>query len=788
MIRNYLKVAVRNFYKGRLYSIINVSGLAVGLAVFFFIIIFIHREIRYDQFHEKTDRIYRVATHLEMGGNTSDLTATYPPLAKALLSECPEVEKSLRVYQRFGKVFQYEDKLFSENVLYAGPEFFEVFSFQLVAGDPTSALKEKYQVILTPELVRKYFGEQVAYENVLGKSIAIDKDIFEVTGIVKEAPSNSHIQFKAIASIESTEAGRDERWENMNLSTYVLLHNNIDYRSLEARIPTVLNKYIEDYDKFPEQGIVIDLSLQPLESIHLHSNLQGELTPTGSMLTLYILGSIAVIVLILACVNFMNLSTARSSKRAREVGIRKVLGSSTRQLIKQFTLESVTTVGASALLALFLLLVFRHPLALVTGEDLPFGLLLTPGFLVPLVLFIIVLGIVAGSYPSFYLSSFNPVRVLKGNLRTGVGGARLRNLLVTLQFVISIVLITCTIIVQNQLHFIRSKKLGFDKENLLVVENIDKLTSPEGFLNTLKSQNDVVNVSSAAFKPIDDYDGTTVVTEIDQENRRLLNFNVVDYDYFETLDLEIVSGRAFSRERPSDKQAVILNEAAVGYLFGNDGVGKKIYHDTIYEVIGVVADFNFETLKNEVKPMMFKLREHNRFLHVRLAKGNHVETLATIEKLWKAQDVNVPFSYSFVDQDYSALFKEETKLGTTFGVFTTLAVFIACLGLLGLASYTAEQRTKEIGVRKVLGASISNVIVLLSRDFVRLVLVAVFFSIPITYYAMTKWLSSFAYRTDVSIQAIGLGALLTLLLALSIVTVQALRVAVLNPADTLKSE
>lgn len=790
MIKNYITVALRNFIKGRLYSVINVVGLAVGLTVFLYIAIFIYHQLSFDRFNSKADRIYRVASHLEMGANVAEMTATYPPMAAAMSASFPEVEKSLRLFMQYDKVFKHDDKLFSENILYAGPEFFDVFSLKLLSGDPTTALKEKYQVVLTRDMVKKYFGEQSDLAAVIGKSIIIDGCPCQVTGVIQDCPVNSHFQYTCIVSIESSKPGQDLAWNNLNLSTYLLLNPDAKPADIESKIPDMLKKNVPDFDKYESAGVIVKFFLQPLTSIHLHSNLDGELSPTSSITTIYILGSIAAIVLLLACVNFMNLTTARSSKRAKEVGIRKVLGSKSTQLVRQFTFETILMVAVAAVIALLLVQLLKYPFMLLTGERLSFDLLLNPVFIAAIILFTLLLGILAGSYPSFYLASFKPVDVLKGKLKSGMKSSGLRNGLVVLQFTISMILITSTLIVQNQLTFMRSKKLGFDKDNLLIISNANRLASYDGFVNELKKNKDVVYVGNARFRPIGNYDGTSVSTEDDKDNQRLLNMNYVGYDYFDAMKFDLVAGRAFSRDFPSDSAALILNQAGAEYLFSGDPIGKKVNTGgaSNFTVVGVVADFNFESLKNEVKPLMFFLNEHQRFLHVRIAPGNHINTIAAIEALWKSQNADLPFTYSFVDDDFAESFKEEARLGSIFNVFTVLALGIACLGLLGLASFTAEQRTKEISVRKVMGASVSGILVLLSRDFAKLILISMILATPAAYFSMNWWLSDFAFRTDISPWSLVVGSVFTLVLALLIICAQGLKSAFLNPAETLKYE
>jgi putative ABC transport system permease protein len=791
MFKTYLKIAIRNFLKDRFFSVINISGLAVGISVVLLIGLFIVHELSFDRFHSKADRIYRIATHLEMGGNIADINSTFPPLAKAIETDIPEVQNAIRLFSLDGLVFKTDEKVFSEdNVLYADPEFLDVFDFELLSGEKTTALSKRNQVLLTPALAKKYFNT-TRWEDLPGKSVTIGAELFDVMGVIEDAPPNSHFHFNAVVSMESSVQGRDESWNSMNLSTYLLLKEHTEIKSVEEKIKDVFLKNMPNFDKLGKEGIVIESKALGITDIHLKSNIQGEFEPNGSMTTLYIFGSVALIVLLLACVNFVNLVTARSANRAKEVGVRKVLGSASSQLIRQFTLESVSLVFVATLIALGFVELLRAPFNALSGKQLPFDLLLSPSSIGVLIVFILFLGILAGSYPAFFLSSFKPAQVLKGKVRAGFRSSSLRNFLVTLQFVISIVLITCTFIVQDQLSFMRSKKLGFDKENVLILDNANRLASQESFINDLKQLPSVQNVAGAQFKPIDDYDGIPVTTELDKDNRKLVNLSTIDYDFLPTLKYDIKAGRNFSKEMSSDSTGVILNEKAAAYLFGNETpLDKKIFYDRkeSYTVIGVVKDFNFESLKNEVRPLLFFAGGDQRYLHVRLNPGDHQASIKSIEQLWLKQSPDVPFTYSFLDESYTALFKQEMKLGLLFSVFTALALFIACLGLLGLAAYMADQRRKEISVRKVLGATLTEVFVLMSKDFLKIIAVAYIISLPIAYFAMREWLSDFAYRVNVSPLWLVAGGMLVIIVALATVSYQAIRSGLLNPVDALKEE
>jgi putative ABC transport system permease protein len=582
--------------------------------------------------------------------------------------------------------------------------------------------------------------------------------------------------------------GRNEQWNSLNLALYLLLDSQAEIETVKEKIAGVLQKH--GFGKNTERTMVLESIVHNVKDIHLHSNLRGDFEPSGNIITLYIFGSVAVTVLLLACVNFVNLVTARSANRAKEVGIRKVLGSASYQLMRQFTLESIALVFVATLLALGLVELLRKPFTELSGKEIPIDTLLNPIYLFSLVLFVIVLGVFSGSYPAFFLASFKPAQVLKGKMRSGFRNSSLRNVLVTIQFVISMVLIICALVVKHQLEHMQAKQLGFDKENVLVIDNADKLSSLAGFVNSLKLIPFVHSAATASTKPLDEYEGLAITTQPGKEDQKLVNFSEVDHDFLKVMKYEFISGRNFSEDIPPDSDAVILNERAARYLFNDSPEGNKIYFDGTQEftVIGVVKDFNFESLKNEVRPLAFFLGKEERFLHVRLNPGNYQRATQAIELLWKQQNATVPFTYAFLDEDYNNLFKEEVKLSTLSGVFTGLALFIACLGLLGLAAYTAEQRQKEICVRKILGATFLQIILLMSRDFVRLILIAFVLATPFTYFMMQRWLDSFAYRVNIAPATFLTGGLAVMFIGLVAVSYQSIRAAFLNPADSLKEE
>lgn len=791
MFRTYLRIASRNFSKDKFFSIINISGLAIGISVVLIISLYIIHETSFDRFHSKADRVYRMITHLEMAGNMSDYNSTFPVLAKTMEAEISEIEVAVRLSSQDGQVFKADDKVFSEDeVLFADPEFFKVFDFTLLSGSATDALVRPNQVILTPAIAQKYFGTQ-NWESVIGKSITIDTTLFEISGVVEEAPAASHFHYNAIASIASLPQGNDDTWANMSVQTYVLLNHGAQINTILKKVEGIFFKHISNFANYKKEGVVLEAKAQRLVDIHLYSNTQGEYESNGSITNIYIFGSVGMIVLILACVNFTNLVTARSANRAKEVGVRKVLGSGSRQLIQQFTFESIALVFIATILGLAIVELLRSTFVEISGMELPFDLLLSFPAIGILIIFVVILGIVAGSYPAFFIASFKPTEVLKGKLRSGFKSSGIRNVLVTIQFAISILLITCTLIVQDQLDFMRSKKLGFDKDNVVVIENANLITNPDAFRNSLSGISGVDKIGSAEFKPIDDYDGIPVTTELDKANRKLLNVSYIDYDFLPTLNYEIIDGRNFSPAFASDSLGIILNERAANYLFGNENaIGKKVFYNRKqgHTVIGVVKDFNFESLRNEVRPLAFFAGFNQYNLHVRLKPGDHQAVISAIQNLWVKQNPEIPFAYTFLDENYNRLFAEETKLGTLFSVFSGLALLIACLGLLGLTVYMAEQRRKEISVRKVLGASLSQIFFLMSKDFAKITIVSYLIAVPIAYFAMTQWLSDFAYRVALSPLLLVLGGCIVIVIALLTMSYQALRAGAVNPVEALKED
>jgi putative ABC transport system permease protein len=810
MLKNYLKIALRNLLRHKGYSLINVAGLAVGIACCLLILLYVQDELAYDRHHEKAGQIYRAALDGRLADKDFHFAVSCAPLAVILPQELPEVLASTRLRNRSGVLVRSGEKRFTEDhIFYADSTVFGVFTFPLVQGDPKTALAHPNAIVLTVAMAAKYFGD----ENPIGKTLALDDQDYQITGVMQDAPRQSHFHPDFLAAMATLPDSRDPSWLNNNFYTYLVLPANTSATEFEAKVATVVKKYVDPqvkaavgigFDEFVASGGRYRYYLQRLPDIHLHSKLDVEIEANGDIKYLYIFSAIAVFILLIACINFMNLATARSANRAKEVGIRKVLGSFRSQLVQQFLSESILISVIALLIAIGLaelLLPFFNNLAakqlqadFLSGNPARFGLI---GFA-------LLVGIIAGSYPAFFLASFQPVSVLKGKLsRPGGTGSRwLRSGLVVFQFAISIALIAGTAVVQQQLQYVQRQNLGFDKEHVVVIQKAGKLKQQSpAFKQELLRSPEVLNASAATEVPGRWFSNTTVQPEGAPPDRfELLWYLAADEDFVKTLGMKIIAGRNFSKAFSTDSSAVILNETAVKRLGLTEAVGKKIVlmgrtreESLKFTVIGVLKDFHFESLRQEIRPLALfpqrALRERAPgFVAVRLRPKNLPATLAFLENKWREFVPHHPFEYSFLDADFEALYRAEQRTGRIFGAFSALAILIACLGLFGLASFMTEQRTKEIGVRKVLGASVAQVVILLSKDFTRLVLIALMIAAPAAYLAMNRWLQDFAYRIEISWWVFALAGSVALFIALLTVSTQAIKAALANPVEALRYE
>jgi putative ABC transport system permease protein len=807
MFRNYLKTAARNLLKNKFYTALNIIGLAAGLATCLLILLFVLDELSFDKFNTNAGRIYRVNNEVKFGGNYFDVAVGPALMGSTMVRELPQVEQytRLRWYGSF-LVKKGNENISEGRVGYADSTLFEVFTLPLIEGNAKNALKEPHSLVITESIAQKYFNTT----DVVGKTMVInDTSNYKITAVIKNIPQESHFNFDFFVPMAEDSRNNDDNWLSENWNTYILVRKNADINQLKSQLNPFLDKHTgpelkavinQDITEFEKSGGYIRANLTPLGDIHLHSNKIGELDGNGNAAFVYIFLVIALLILIIACVNFMNLSTARSSARAKEVGIRKVLGSLKINLVKQFLTESLLV----SFVALFFALTFAGLLLpyfdRLTGKNLHAGSLFQPAMLISLVVLMLIVGLLAGSYPAFYLSSFQPIQVLKGKLSAGFKGSWLRNSLVVFQFSISIILIFATIVIYNQLKYIRNKDIGFNRSQVLIVQRTNVLGERvAAFKNELLQISGVQNATISSYLPVNfnrSNDAFFTSPALDQKTAiSMQNWNV-DENYIPTLDIKMAQGRNFSLQYPTDSTGVIINEAAAKFLSGKDVLNKPLYEiqdiktkslKTLH-IIGVIKNFNFSSLRDVVSPLAFSFGKSNGCISLRINSADIPEVLTQIKNEWKKMAPGQPFDSSFMDEDFNKLYETEQRTGQLFITFAILAILIACLGLFGLVAYAAEQRTKEIGIRKVLGANAGNIVVMVSNDFLKLVVVALLISSPIAWWAMNKWLQDFAYRVSIGWEVFFIAAFLALMVAMVTVSYQAIKAAVANPVKSLRTE
>ncbi len=807
---SYLKVAFRSLIKQRLYAFINIAGLAIGVSTCILILMYVRYEQSYDRFHPQANQIQRLNLAGKLGDNEFRMTNSTAPAGPAMLEEYPEVINYVRIRNTGFPVLRYEDKVFSEEHWWqADSTIFEVFNIPMTIGDPKTALTQPFSVVITEKMARKYFGD----EDPIGKVLNSDnRSDWTVTGVVQEMPPNSHWHFEFLGAMVTYGDSRSTMWLNNNFQTYLLLQEGASPDELQAKFRDLIQRNVGpelqrfmgiSMDQLEARGDAYELFLTPLVDIHLYSDLQGEIEVNGDGKTVRIFGFIAVFILLLACINYMNLSTARSMSRAREIGIRKTLGSKRGQIIVQFLAESIFVTFIAFSLALLLVKIL---LPWFSGLiDTPLNLELSD---IPWVyLWVIPVGLLAGSYPAFLLSSFNPLRVLKGKPTAGKGGNWLRNGLVIFQFSVSITLLIGTMIIKDQLDYMQTKDLGLKPENLIVVNKTDDIgRTIQGFKTALRDNPGTILVSNSTVIPgnPDGVNGNATGMMInDEEVVRLLAQFFVDYDYANVYGLDMAEGRFFSRDWGTDTLAAVINEATVKAYGITDPIGKELLTfqrgpDRVpVKIIGVVEDYHFEAPQLEIRPLaMFLIPDQfsrtrvnwGKFVTIKIDPDQMTSSLAHIESSWKRFAGEQALEFDYFDEFYNELFSAEQQASNIIMLFAALAIFIACLGLLGLAAYTAERRTKEIGIRKVLGASVITILIMLSKDTMRMVVVSILIAIPISYYAMQEWLANFAYRVDISLIIFVGASLLAVVIAIITVVLQSLQAAVVNPVKSLRYE
>jgi putative ABC transport system permease protein len=802
MLRNYLTIAIRNILKYKLFSAINIAGLTVGVTACLFIFIYIKDELSYDRFHKDADQIYRVGLLGRMAGQEFNVSESCYPVGPAMKDEIPGITDYTRIWPASNTlVFAFEDKSFSEKkVFFADSNFFSFFSFELIEGDANTVLTEPNAVVLTEDLAKKYFGNDPPVGKLL--TIGPNKKSFKVTGVAKSAPSNSHFQFHALLSFSTVENEIYKGWTGNSLFTYVKLDRSTNPASVDASLEELVIKHVGPeieqlgltFEQFKEQGGKYSYMVYPMVDTHLYSKLEGDPEPGGDIKYVYIFMAVGVFILLIACINFMNLSTARSAGRAKEVGLRKTLGSMRSQLIGQFLSESFIYSLIAMALALALTYLLMPGFNMLSGKSLLFSSLLDPVFVIVAVILLVIIGLLAGSYPALYLTAFNPVEVLKGKIRSGMKTKGVRSLLVVVQFSVSIFLIAATLIVFQQLNFMQKRNLGIDKNQVLTVQNMRNLKENRKAFKDRLDQLSGIIASSYTNNLFPGINNINVFRISGSEQDRLLGSYYADWDHQAVMKFKVKEGRYFSRDLASDSSACLINESAVRELGWTleTAVGSEIL-DFVGDspkkitVIGVIEDFNYESLKNQVRPLVIQLTDISRQLMVRY-DGNPMDATANIEKLWKEFAPGVPFEYSFLDQDFDALFRAEMRMRDLFTVFSSLAIFIACLGLFALAAFLTEQRTKEIGIRKAMGASVSGLVFTLSKEFLILVGISFVLAVAPAWYFMRQWLADFAYRIELDVAVFLLSGLMAFVVASLTIGFQALKAAKTNPVNSLRYE
>ncbi|HTR27871.1 MAG TPA: ABC transporter permease [Puia sp.] len=824
MLKNYLKVAWRNMQRNKMNSLINVSGLSIGMACVILIVLYVRDELSYDRFLRGADHIFQVnMTTMDNGVLNTTGGNTAPAVGPALVSTYPEIESYIRIYRPGDVTVRYEQNTRTANyftesqVLAVDSNFLQVFNFPIAAGDAASCLQQPNSIVISESTAKKYFGDTHAIGKIL--LYDTDKKPFIVTAVVKNVPGQSTFQFDMLVPIRTYPEvkRRSWNWGWLQVNTYVKLRDNtpIDkpaITALEAKFPIMVKEHAflhqdQTYEEFIKKGGRMDYSLMPFLKVHLYANsmnVPARLTNLGDIKYIYIFSAIALFVIILACVNFINLSTAQSATRAKEIGIRKVMGSGRAQLRLQFLIEALLYSSLATLLALVLVSLALPPFNAIAGKTLTFSSIFTNRTWTLVAALGMLTGMLAGVYPAFYLTSFNPVTAIKGMklFKTNIGALFIRNGLVVLQFGIAITLIICTLIVFRQLKYIQEKNLGLNKENVVVLSYTKRLGNhEEAFRQELAKQRFVVDASISSSIPTKVNFGDGYAPEQTETDKPLikdigLSSFLVDDDFIPTLGLQIVQGRGFSRDF-SDSTSVILNQTAAEMIGWKNAIGKYLDYpgnSQRFKVIGIVKDFNLTSLRESIEPFaLFHASSKTyglktSYISARLAPGNVKDQLHRMEALWKSFAPDTPFDYAFLDAEFNALYRSEQRMGSVFGIFTFLSIFVACLGLFGLSVFTSERRKKEIGVRKVLGASNGSIVALLSVDFLRLVVLSVVFAFPVAWISMNEWLKDFVYRAAIGWSVFLVAGSSAIMIALLTIGFQAIKAAIANPANSLRTE
>ena len=787
MIRNYLVVAFRNIFRNKLFSFVNILGLAFGMCSALLIFLWVNDELQYDHFHTNADRLYRIMENQQYtDGRLYTFSSTPGPMAPFIKDKFPEIEMATRFTWQVNNLFQYEDKSFQEEGRYADQDFIEMFSFTLEKGDVKTALKEKNSIVISKKLAEKYFGK----DEPLGKLITMNtKDAFTVTGVLNEIPKNSSLQFEYILPFTffwDQNKGWLDQWGNNNIRTYILLKEKTDADAFEAKL--------KDEIKLHDKQSNVKLFIQPFVDAYLHDEFENGKLVGGRIVYVKIFFVVAIFVLVIACINFMNLATAQATKRAKEVGLRKVIGAVPRQLFNQFMGESFVTVSLSAVIAIIAALLLIPVFNEITGKGLGLNLL-DLRIVIIFITIVLFTAFVAGSYPALFISEFKPVQVLKGQLKSGSRASLFRKGLVVVQFSLSIILIISTAVVFRQMNFMQNRDIGFERDNLFYVwMEGDVAPKYETVRTRLLSAPGVESVTMSTSLPIDIGNSTSGLQwEGKDPDERILFTNIdVDYEFIQAMKMTMVEGRPFDRSIVTDSTNYIVNQkAAEKFGFKKGTAGQEL---TMWErkgkIVGVVKDFNFGSLHNPIEPLVMKVPRRIEWgcLLVRTKPDETTKALSSVEKIWKEYAPAYPFKYSFLNQDWENFYKAEGQRGKVFNTLAVLSIFISCLGLFGLSAFSAERRTKELGIRKVLGASVPGLVRLMNREFATLVLISACIGCPLGWYLMTMWLENYAYHVDVGFITLLIASGVCLLISVGTVSYHSLRVAATDPVKSLRYE
>jgi len=794
MLKNHFKIALRNIWRHRGFSLINIIGLSVGITACFFIFIYVTFELSYDKFHTKADRIYRIVTDIKTPSETINTGVTSWAFAPNIKTDFPEVEAFVRISGGSFLIRKGNVKFQEERSLFADSTFFKVFSFKLLKGDPKTALTAQASVVFTQSAAKKYFGDK----DPVGQTVLITGDAIPVTvtGLMEDFPENSQIKADMLISMsfltQRFNKGIDDQWGNYGATSYLLLKPGTDAKALEKKLPAFIQKRNGPGEKAGQ--MFATLFLEQLKDVYLHSTRGGR--ESGSISNVYVFSIVAIFILLIACINFINLTTARSVERAKEVGIRKVVGAMKGELAAQFIGESVVLCLIAFVITVILSVLLLPLFNQLAGKTVSPGIFSTPSYILSLFGISVAIGFLAGIYPAMVLSSFRPVSVLKGRFSTGSKGSLLRKVLVVAQFSISIALIIGTIIVYNQMDFMRNRDLGFTKDQVIVMDSNgdpgkdifkQSLTSLQGVKSTSLSSSIPGGGNPGAYSQIENKSGDLQIANLD------LYF--VDFDFIKQFKIKMVAGRPFSREfmLTDTSQSMLLNEEAVklfGYSSPEQAIGRRFKQwGREGKIIGVMKDFHFRSLQEKIKPLSMRVELNNlNLVSAKVSADNLQGTLSAIESKWKQYIPNRPFSYFFLDEFFGRQYRAEERFGKLFFNFSILAIAISCLGLLGLASYSTYQRTREIGIRKVLGASTPGIVNMLSKDFMKLVIISFLIASPVAWYFMYQWLKGFAYRIDIQWWVFIFSGVLAVVIALVTISFQAIKAAIANPVKSLRSE